>query len=809
MAQNNSILYLLSYNNYYNRQVKRHETLDDYKEHFVFEPLVCNFNPADGINTEHTYNITTLQVPPPADYVLVCDANNEIVSRWFIVNSTRMRAGQFVLSLYRDLVADFYQEVISAPTFVERAMVSIGNPFIWNSENLAFNQIKHKEILLKDETKSGWYIGYVSADTAGKTITTPSALGSSYPAPPIDYGTLAGYGPSLARAPQAYAVSTIANLTTSKWAGWRRELTANTAGILISATNIEGKTEDRSYDFDGNRDVSADGNAYVQGLREISGTLLPALKADFTTRISGYNVLDIDVINTLQEMNGNSYFDIGSQKVFVVRFNPTGEVGMDYVKANDNSAVQTIVGDMAINKCEMVKMDLSGSKKPTVWYKTNYTTFSLSLEDITVSQGAQAEVSANVNTLTDAPYKMFAIPAETVSISFTDNITYTSQPAWAKQFAIMSATTFGEALYDLQYLPYCPYRAEFDNGKIVIPTASNEASSTITPLINEGQVVSYMIWCKDSNFSFNIMENIPVPALPVDFKIEHETSFCRLVSPNYNGTFEFKPTSNFGVDYFEVNCSYKPFQPYIHLNPKFSTDGLYGGDFNDARGLVCSGDFSLPIVSNQWINYQIQNSAYKDSFNRQIENMETTFRIQQEQATVAGRVNAITAGISGMTAGAMAGSIAPGPWGIGLGVGLGVAGGLASAQASYWGLQQDLKYAQQLQAEALDYSKDQFGYALQNIRALPYSLGRVSAFTINNKVFPFLEFYTATEPEKQALRNKLTYRGMTIGAIGTIQDYLQGEPVFVQGSVIRLDTLAEDYHLASALAHEIHKGVYI
>lgn len=509
-------------------------------------------------------------------------------------------------------------------------------------------------------------------------------------------------------------------------------------------------------------------------------------------------------------MNDNTYFDAGAGKVFKINLKAITTEGVDYITMDVNNAVSTIISDMTVSKCQMAYAGGGAGRKIWVCYKTNYTKYSLSIEDITTSQGAQAQVGANVNSLLDAPYKMFAIPAEAVSVSFTDNVTYTSQPTWAKQLAIMSATTFGDRLYDLQYLPYCPYRQTVSQGGFTFDITSTQAqATTITPLTNEGQVVSYMIWCKDSNFSFNIMEKVSVPALPVDFKVEHETSFCRIVSPNYNGTFEFKPTSNFGVEYFEVNCSYKPYQPYIHINPKFSTDGLYGGDFNDARGLVCSGDFSLPIVTNAWINYQIQNSAYKDSFNRQIENMETTFSIQQQQARTAGMVNVATAGITGATAGAMAGSIAPGGLGVGLGAGLGLIGGALSAGASYWGLQQDLKYSQQLQDEALDYAKDQFGYSLQNIRALPYSLGRVSAFTINNKIFPFLEFYTATETEKEALRNKLIYRGMTIGAIGTIQDYLQGEPIFVQGSVIRLDTLEEDYHLASALAHEIHKGVYI
>ena len=50
---------------------------------------------------------------------------------------------------------------------------------------------------------------------------------------------------------------------------------------------------------------------------------------------------------------------------------------------------------------------------------------------------------------------------------------------------------------------------------------------------------------------------------------------------------------------------------------------------------------------------------------------------------------------------------------------------------------------------------------------------------------------------------------MTIGAIGTIADYQKDTPTFIQGSVIRLESLGEDYHLITAIANEIHEGVYI
>ena len=47
---------------------------------------------------------------------------------------------------------------------------------------------------------------------------------------------------------------------------------------------------------------------------------------------------------------------------------------------------------------------------------------------------------------------------------------------------------------------------------------------------------------------------------------------------------------NQGIDSFDIECTYKPYNPYIHISPNYK--GLYGKDFDDIRGLICGGDFS-------------------------------------------------------------------------------------------------------------------------------------------------------------------------------------------------------------------------
>ena len=82
-------------------------------------------------------------------------------------------------------------------------------------------------------------------------------------------------------------------------------------------------------------------------------------------------------------------------------------------------------------------------------------------------------------------------------------------------------------------------------------------------------------------------------------KLANECDLVRIVSQNYSAIFEFSPAKSGGVDGFLADCTYKPWSPYIHILPKLK--GLYGDNFvtiDDARGLICGGDMSLPQLSN-------------------------------------------------------------------------------------------------------------------------------------------------------------------------------------------------------------------
>lgn len=286
----------------------------------------------------------------------------------------------------------------------------------------------------------------------------------------------------------------------------------------------------------------------------------------------------------------------------------------------------------------------------------------------------------------------------------------------------------------------------------------------------------------------------------VAMKIDNECKLYRLVSPNYQGEFEFSPVKNGGIDRFNVDCTYKPYNPYIHVNPDFG--GMYGDDYNDSRGLICQGDFTVGMISDAFTNYELQNKNFQQIFNRQIQNMDVSNEIaRQEQA-----VKSITGTVTGAASGAVAGAMVGGGYGAIAGAVVGLAGGAAGGIADYVNLEKQLK-------ENKNYAVDMYNYNLQNIKALPYTITRCTALTFNNKLFPFIERYECTEEEKQAFIYKLKYDGMTVNAIGKISDYTDMAGRLVRGEVIRYDegdnVLKEDLHLANEIYNEIKKGVYI
>lgn len=847
-------IYVIKYNNYFNRIVKRESSLTDYlTDDYQVSPSV-SFNPNDDVNGTIDVNFK-----PNGDYAIVAN-NDNIISRWFIIESIRLRTGQYRLTLRRDLVVDDYDTVINSPMFIEKATANVNDPLIFNSENMSFNQIKKSETLLTDETKCAWVVGYIPKDfkSDGVTISYPLSGSEDYTVEKLSdwkyYNYIGTNKGSLQKA--IYAVY------------------VKNENLMISAgLNSDGTLYNLPYYEPESKVGNIPTPSLITNGLYFKETWYDALSIN-KYRDQVFNGVSVNNLNkTLTEEQGLST-DINAYIISELN----GKIILDkssntyYRITATNNYIEEVTNfsNIDINR-NIPGLEILGTAQ-TGNFKVQFSYYEVTIKLEQAYQTAYLTIPENRYHLDDQPYDMFCIP-------YSDDLEIykngTLQLKANKKLALSIGTTIGSivgstGIYDVQLLPYCPVRyCITEDGKFDFKDA------IVTNIVRDSQsvkAIGYMFWANTSTFTFNIKQSlkikyprattirkskatsissdatitidlstylddatlldfIPVTATPNgyikyvfdkekqnviyyfdqqyigkpevivfdlkvanpvqltsnDIKVANECDKYRLCSPNYNGQFEFNLAKNGDVNYFNVDCSYKPFNPYIHVNPEFGK--LYGRDFNDARGLICSGDFSLPQITSAWANYEANNKNYENIFNRQIQNLEINQNNQRLADIVGGISSAATVGMG-------AGLLAGGPVGAAVGV-----GSAASGVADYF-------INENMRKEQMSYTKDMYSYNLQNIQAVPYSLTKVSAINSNNKLYPFIEYYTCTDEEKDALINKLKYDGMTIMKIGTISQYLHADKTFIKGTLIRIN-LNKDSNYINNIYNELMKGVYI
>ena len=814
-------LYFLQYNNYYNRIFRREETVADYLEYMCGgnvlypNPMTnVNFIPGDGVIT--TPDAFNWDGDHP-DYVLVVDENGEIDSRWFVVESVRLCNGQYRMTLCRDLFADYWENIASAPIFLEKGFCGINDNFIFNDEQITVNQIKNREELLKDNTKSAWVVGYCAPAARDDNGNITEA------ATKIFYGTDESYD---------YYAPTLEDWDFYKYKDKTYKIYKDHTYVMKTKSSTGyGQVKPVDFYFNKSQVLNVNEGTYKSGgyigdylyftasatntyfTDRIKEEVIAKQPSNmFSTMLSNYGLTQDESIIDLYNLEGK-VIKIGETRYGITlnrEIITTNEAGVSY-----NSAYHLLWRDFAKSFTNANNANLFGNASfidAIDSYKTTYTyeKITLTLTDLTSVSGLAFDFPATRKILADAPYCMFCMPySNDMLIAWEKNGSFKSidtSAANALSVAMGIATSLDAKLYDIQLLPYCPIGAIREN------TVNNTLNLRVEPFTEWEEGIDYVpIEGADTFIFFADLSqgtfDIPVGGYysyddAITFKTNMLSQSVRLCSPNYNGVFEFNAYKNRGFSYVNVDYHYKPFQPYIHISPDFG--GLYGEDFNDARGLICGGDFSLPITQDAWIAYQTQNKTYQEQFNRQIENME----VQHKYGRIQDIVNATTGTVQGAVSGGAAGMYMGGGYGA-------IAGAIIGGGSALAGGIADVRINQALRDEAKDYTKDMFGLQLDNIKALPNSLTRVSSLNNNNKIFPFIELYICSDEESRAIANKLKYNGFTIGRIDTLQNAIVNKPLYMgapgyfKGQLIRLEDIGDDSHVINAIAAELYKGVYI
>lgn len=781
-------IFIYNYNNYYNRKVKKEDALIGYGSPVYTESSAnLNFNPNDGVTTAFVAGRVSNSYDGRGDYLIYSEDNTSITSRWFVLEATRARKGQYNLILKRDVIVDNYDAVMNGTALIEKGIVDDSNPLIYNGEPIPVNQIKTKEYELRDDTDAAWIIGYIarntSYDNGGSTDKNKMTFETSVIIPDI-------------------TVSSLSAWTYNKYVGKQlaRSIPTPFFDFALKDYNFNKKAY-RNFSFD--NDIT---NEFVEtgkfdnALRvytfDYFMNWLMTKKSDIEDKTSQYNKLyfpadvsvnqaDYDTLSLLQGkiiQAGTDYYKIHiavkpRETIVDISENKQGQYMYDYLYDLFNSYDSKFIYG-------------HGFYGRYVW---NYDTVALSLEPMTY--GAYTCMFPDENSryhLKDAPYDMFAIPySDTGALQGLKH-----NKTLALSIAQELSRKLDANLYDMQILPYCPFGGYNIISKGNMLFTNSDAKRTTRVVDDNGITKLYIVWCTASSGTKNII--IPDSIAYTNKKIENQCSMYRLVSPNFNGQFEFNLAKNDTktLNTFNVDFTYMPYNPYIHITPvPFS--GLYGSDFNDARGLICGGDFSLARVNDAWQSYQLQNKNYQAIFDRKIQNMDTNRkydRYNDVAGAIAGSVQTVMAGVT-------LGDAVGGAVGGALGLGAGVA---------------DIALNESKYQESRSYAQDVHRYQLENVQALPYSLSKTTAFTFNNKIFPILEYYTCTDEEKFAVANEIANTGMTVGVIGQIQDYAFNtwsykdivSRNFVKCRLIRLEDVKDDAHTLDAISNELNKGVY-
>ena len=727
-------VFIYKYNNYNNRQLKKENTLTDYGNYVYAETgSSVNFNPSDNVSTYFNCGRQNNPYYADGDYLIYSNDNTSITSRWFITEQTRIREGQWRVSLRRDVVAEHWNEIIGSPMFIEKATLPDTSPFIYNSENMTVNQIKQgPDYLIKDETAMPWICGYfvpgkeMTAATAGSKYDRVIAgiendpyyqyTNSDFRGPPSRYSyQICGHGMKTTSqsGDQTVVVISVGPYDKNNTAFKKGDNVFNGIFNDFYSDSISNSQEYPTY-F--NYTFKSSSNYYFwdyqieiwNKLKTYEATLFNAIKSyiPYNTQ-ADYNSLVNATNDIIDDTNSQKYYKmrIVSQGNKTVSKLAPGTIASTIINAN----IFTINGIEKSNYSNKYPSGINESRSVGVTvtapsYRVVY--------DEVQGDNISLTISATAKKVNDAPYAIFAMPYGSLDIydGTTKKCTTNAeiQMNMATELFRKYGSGDGRILYDLTLMPYCPCR-----GAITADGKFDISDYDVSYLTKESAYVGVAIMVKSSTFSLSLTHNIPL----TNKKMDNETEVYRVVSPDYSSQFDFNIAKNGGLSGFNIDCTYRPWTPYVQVAPIFND--LYGSDWQDGRGLICGFSFSLPVLSNAWESYQLANVNFQKIFDRETQHLEVQNKYQNIQQLIS---SVMGAGTTGVLAGITMGPIA------GLAAGIGSAIGGAA----------DYAITKKLQGEALDYRQDMFGYQLGTIKALPNSLAKIGAFVANNKIFPFL-----------------------------------------------------------------------
>ena len=843
-------LYLFeNQNNYFNRRIITQgvDTIESILANPKLIKSVSSQNIAMNDKVEITFTLNCFgneelfnRTP---DYMVMKSENDSHVvklTRWFIMRMEEGRNGQFEVQARRDLLADFKTNILNADSYIERGFVYQNDPLIYNEEGYSLNQIKVGEYKIKDKSRCGWIVGYISRKENGnnwsKTInfnSIGSSVGAYTDLPTNVKNAISGNNVVMDSVAESYKF----NFNVINYGGTNYYTLYNIFYVEATFNNGERQLELSTKTKKFNAETEESQEDYENSLfksktnRVIDFPEIRSLANNFLNRIN-LTLIRNQFIDTVEESNSyvsnpmqydNKTYSYGTDTTITLHTKVSLDAYINTDVSNNNNVYTDIMAAAnatatAINTYEVINRVISGM----VSVETLGYTFETTYSDI---GSYTLEIPTTRNSLNDAPYDMFCMPYSEFddAIIFQKNLLdYNAKSKVSLDAAEKITEELGSRLYDIQILPYCPiqdfisydayYGSRVRNGLTehydfeyiykVVEGVNTAVGIILFPYHSKENFKLY--WNDSINpdliqfGTFNFSASEECPTIEYSIKLHNEGEILRLNSPNYASTFEFNRAKNgLTIEYWNVSLHYKPYQPFVRVAPDFK--GIYGYEYSDNRGLILAGDFSLPMVSDAWTNYQIQNKNYQLMFDRGIKQMTDKYTLNWATGMADLSFYGEMGAISGLLAGSKSGGTAGGVIG-------GVMGGVGGAYNPF----------KKVVSSGIDtlldmsYKRDMFKYTLGNIKALPDTITKVGCLNNIFKIYPVLEKYQCTDSEAELVLKNIKYNGMIVNKEGKIINYVDSqEESYVKAKIIRFNEENFDTTIARAIAQEVSQGFYI
>lgn len=806
-------VYFYKFNNYYNRIVKRYDTIAEYTANATLLGYQesCNFVHGDGVNSSFVWNKASNTVDTP-DYVVVKDYKDNI-SRWFVTNSFKTRDRQDRLTLRRDLIADYYDDVVNAsPCLIRRGYVDNTSPFIFNSENVKYNKKKIEEIQIKDNSNVSYIIGFI-----GNNVDVAGTINGKIKSDTADF-----YFDSLADFPYKSYVEGAGNNHTSSatWGNYfyyALRFTVKDYNNQWFYRNCEltisenGPSHPSWYTNQYSTDTRVSDNLYFATNYSTGDS---AYQVNVDNRISNKELVVINAIAEIINANRGKFsylksasktllgieeIDYNGIKKYDGKKISLGGVVYDAVLKSENQQNKTVTSSYPVTNPINTDIKPTASQVEDILYpytsvdstRKNFGNsdikilartydYYLELSEATEDISTTLPTAATRTHLRTQPYDMFVLINTDGTPYKVLNNSFVARHEVNMNIAQAICQAAGSGGFDIQIVPFNPIEgAILDDGTI------NWLNYESVP-IKDGQdnTIGHYVLCSSADLKFTLDKD-ELKLHPTDIKKDYNTREYRLCSPNQETVFEFSPALNGGIDTWEVTFNYRPYASYIKIQPTWG--GLYGAsEYNgltDFRGLVYNSTLCVTQLSDAWSNYVANNKNYMQLFDNQINTLtkQNEIQINAQEATLGLR------SFTGMPIGSVLRTI---------------------------GGSMDIDMQKELNNLAISKMHTDFNYQMDNVKAMPHTVKKLTNINGDTRIFPYIEIYEADPKEIQSFEKKMEFTGFTIMTTGLIKDFLKpvGE-TFIQADLIRLilnrSEETADNHMAVEIASELDKGIYI